>query len=987
MLRVYWICCLVVIGCGFLQAQNPVAIRYTVDDGLPSNEVYDAYEDHDGNIWFATDHGISMFDGYAFQNFSQADGLACNTIFGFAEDPTGLVWMRGLDGTLSILDHGRVRPYPFNDRLREQLHGTFINTMTCPEVGKMYLTLAPAAPQTFLLDLYTGRLDTVRFPDSTNAGLIRLPASGKTVFVAAPSIFGQDDSPDADLGQRCEGERISWQLHYDLKRRFHMSRVMGVTLGPDHWVAAMAHQLFEIRGCKVSAPLALPNGFNALELDHDGKVWIATSQGLQCLGADLRPEATLFHDETVFEVLHDSNRSYWICTINGVLLVRNLSNRVYAKVHGEPLLNVNRMRRVDSTLYMLCGHDSILAANLNESGWFWLDKRFVLMSGEGNHDFMPLPEYGQLLAGRRSFDMATGKVTHTPKWPESGFPARSMFRRGNLLYMAASYGYVIWDLVAGKLVNPNNRSRRLRFHTAMFPDSKGRIWLGSTEGLYLYDPDTLIPFHPENPIFRNRVTDIAELGNGMIVVATRGAGIYGIWGDQVWNLRERQGLVSDMCNRLYEGPSGLWVCTNRGLSLVRRSANGLKGHSHVSILNYNMLDGLPSNKVNDIFEYEGKAYIATDVGIVALEVEDRGRSRLPQSTKITQLLAEGEVVAPGQALDTDQDNLEFRFQGRLLPALGDVRYRYRLQGYDRDWRMSEGRSAYYYNLPPGSYTFEVSAIYPSAAPNANLARMEVDLPPKLHERWWFRVLAGLAVLLFVGVLTWLGMRSKQRRTETNLQLLQAEIKALRSQMRPHFIFNVLNSIQHLLKLRDHETAERHLVGFSKLMRAVLEASNHETIPISREVEILWDYLDLEKLRFGPEFTYHVELQPGVNWDACQVPPMLLQPLLENAIWHGLQMQRDRPTLWLRIGRSLDGTICIEVEDNGIGREAASQIARKHLGPSLALTNIHERIRLINVTHSTHISLYIDDLLDASGHPRGTLVRLYLPTSSYVSRNR
>jgi sensor histidine kinase YesM len=220
-------------------------------------------------------------------------------------------------------------------------------------------------------------------------------------------------------------------------------------------------------------------------------------------------------------------------------------------------------------------------------------------------------------------------------------------------------------------------------------------------------------------------------------------------------------------------------------------------------------------------------------------------------------------------------------------------------------------------------------------------------------------------------------KARHRRLRARTARLQSEIRVRRSQMRPHFIFNVLNSIYELILRNDNPAAEMYLLQFAKLMRLVLDASHHETIPIPQERSILEMYLELEKLRFGDDFSYNIEEQGDVEWQKYKIQPMLLQPIVENAIWHGLRMQKLNPTLWLRFSLLDETTVCCEVEDNGIGRKAASQLPGTRKEGSVAVKNIEERVKLLNAIKADSVKLEIIDLVTDSGTALGTKIRIIL----------
>jgi len=334
-------------------------------------------------------------------------------------------------------------------------------------------------------------------------------------------------------------------------------------------------------------------------------------------------------------------------------------------------------------------------------------------------------------------------------------------------------------------------------------------------------------------------------------------------------------------------------------------------------------------------------------------------------------------VQAGEELGVDEDNLEFHFQVGAVPSTSHLKYRYLLEGHDLDWHITRERSVNYPRLQPGEYKFKVAAFY-EGNPNHPLeTSRSVYLPFKMYETRSFWGLAFGLLLLLLWLILRQYMRSRNRRIDSDMNRLQAEIRALRSQMQPHFIFNALCSIQHLILINDNDAAHKHLVGLAQLMRTILEATRQESIPITQEVKILEMYLELEKLRFGDNLNFVVALQDGVNWAQHGIPPMLLQPLVENSIWHGLQLQKHNPTLKLRFYLQDDRIVC-EVEDNGIGREAAAKLEKRKFGQSMALENIAERILMINALQKNPITMETVDRKGDNQVALGTTVKLYLP---------
>ena len=201
------------------------------------------------------------------------------------------------------------------------------------------------------------------------------------------------------------------------------------------------------------------------------------------------------------------------------------------------------------------------------------------------------------------------------------------------------------------------------------------------------------------------------------------------------------------------------------------------------------------------------------------------------------------------------------------------------------------------------------------------------------------------------------------------------LKSLRSQMNPHFIFNALNSVNQFISTQDERAANKFLSEFSLLMRLVLENSQEDFISLQKEQEILSLYLKLEHYRFRDKFDFEIELDPNINTESLEVPPMLIQPYLENAVWHGLRYKDSKGKLSLRF-RLQDHNLVAEIIDDGIGRKKSAELKtanqKKHF--SMGLKNIGERLAILNKVYKTKYFVSVEDPKEGSG----TEVKIYMP---------
>ncbi|NER18259.1 histidine kinase [Spongiivirga citrea] len=241
---------------------------------------------------------------------------------------------------------------------------------------------------------------------------------------------------------------------------------------------------------------------------------------------------------------------------------------------------------------------------------------------------------------------------------------------------------------------------------------------------------------------------------------------------------------------------------------------------------------------------------------------------------------------------------------------------------------------------------------------------------KRQQTTIYGLIAGILLLVVAGFFMYRSIR--QQKIANNLLAL----RSLRSQMNPHFIFNALNSVNSYIASNDERNANRYLAEFSTLMRSVLENSDEDFIPLSKEIELLQLYTKLEHSRFQDKFDYDINIDPGVDVEAYTIPPMLLQPYIENAIWHGLRYKKEKGSLLINIKNIDADSICITIEDDGIGRKASAALKTKNQlkNKSKGMGNIKKRITILNDMYKDKVAVQVDDI---NGDGSGTLVTLTL----------
>ncbi|MBN2173467.1 MAG: histidine kinase [Bacteroidales bacterium] len=243
------------------------------------------------------------------------------------------------------------------------------------------------------------------------------------------------------------------------------------------------------------------------------------------------------------------------------------------------------------------------------------------------------------------------------------------------------------------------------------------------------------------------------------------------------------------------------------------------------------------------------------------------------------------------------------------------------------------------------------------------------------NRWILFGLGGLLILILL--LAYVLIRQNKLRSSQQTLLLQQRL--LRTQMNPHFIFNSLASIQNSIINEEPHKASKYLARFSKLVRHILDSSVEEFVPLEQEISTIENYLELQKIRFPEKFDYTIEVDERLDTESAQIPPMLAQPFIENAIEHGVKHKESKGNINVRF-KLKEGMIELEVEDDGIGRQRAQEILKQQDNnhKSLATSIVSDRIKILNKRMKKKISMEIRDLLDNFNEASGTLVYLKIP---------
>ena len=507
--------------------------------------------------------------------------------------------------------------------------------------------------------------------------------------------------------------------------------------------------------------------------------------------------------------------------------------------------------------------------------------------------------------------------------------------------------------------------------TALGTDASGALWIGTSSGLFQIKDNKLIDHRSTSPFLNQEAIAIGHTERVNLVLITKQSGLVFKMNDSIFSLQAHEHIKRSQPNALHiDDDNKIWVLTRQGVYQI--SDDNLK-----TSISFNRKNGLLSSEVNALEIIDDKAYLASQKGlsIVDLQHSDLQQKKSKLVYQYIRLNNEKKHFPSGEiTVDPKYDYLTINFVSLNYKSLGQINYKYKIEGIHEDWVLTQDRKVQFTVLPTkGNYLFSVKAQDEIGNwGEAQTLNMEFITP--FYKTTWFIVLSVFFIILVLWGIFRIFYLRKLRLQSLKAELLQLESKALQSQMNPHFVFNALNSIQSFITTNNTLSSEVYLAKFSNLLRETLNYSRSNTITLSNEINNIKMYIDLEKMRFGDKLSYQIKVNNITESDLIRIPPMLIQPFVENAIVHGISPKKEPGNILITISMK-DGNsenLQVIVKDNGVGRKNKNNNKHKSLGTRI----VRKRLSILSRKPTDHV-IYTD-LIDHKGKVLGTKVELIIP---------
>ncbi len=954
----------------FCMAQMGGFKNYTQEDGLTSSCGYQISQDSKGFVWIGSDNGLFRFDGTEFKQYNEKSGFKNIEILGTAPLSSGEVFVIPFLSDFGILKNNKLFTAQDDAELRK-------------------LRLGNVMP----LFMSNARMDQV---------FICEPDNPKSVYIYRNEKISEFP---VLLGDKLPGSTFHYRL-YDFNTHYvyfqrDSSRVIAYniltkkktpcnislesdrsTLSKDRFLVTVQNNTIIVY--ELISPFVFKkiNSFEIGEniyitfIDNTNKLWVCLENGgalyfdqdLRDTTASAKPVKFL-EDYMINSLLRDRDGNMWFNTKNnGLVFVSGKAFKAYVQLPVKNNGSLYTAIAANKTAVFLGNNTSVASIYRSEKlTGLTLDKhkKFECQAIFANEK---VAIFG-LAKNIFTVDLSDHKIGRLAK---ISLVKNVMPYTSHSVLICGNWALYEYDFVARKLdtLLPERAYTALSYH----PDS---LFVGFFKDLYKFN---LKNKRKELFLEGYYFSDLKKVSPHLYAAATSFSGIILFDSNKILRkITEHDGLASNQVKKIeIENEHTLWASTSLGLSRISLKDNA------TLIKNFTTIDGLPSDRVSGCVIKNDTIYVATSKGLGIFRIKDL----LNQDTFINKEVIINSVSFSGNEFfnpdkpftATYPDNtIIFNLSFLDYTSQGKISYRYKTEGLNEDWQVSTSSKIILNSLPPGEYTFKVYGQGHNGKQSGHYTAFSFEIKPLFWQSRWFY---SLVALTLTGMMIFLITHFVKKRRDKKLRSLlyekkiaELELQAIKAQINPHFIYNCLNSIQFLLYKKDYEETENYLDTFSRMIRKTLLYSEKTFMPIREEIDYLTLYLNMEKLRFKGHFNYTIDVAANVN-KSWQIPSLLIQPFVENAIKHGVSQLRDRKGMIEIHFDYHNQQLTIIIRDNGVGIRDKSLLSKK--SDSFGIKLSRKRIEVFRQLFDTDITIEIHDLSEKG--QQGTEIKLNLNLS-------
>ncbi len=736
-------------------SQNPVYKKYTVDDGLSSNEIYQITQDSKGYIWLATSKGASRFDGSRFENFSIENGLPDNEVLMVTEDKRGRIWFKSFTGPMAYYD------------------GTIHNSSNTPWLKQLeFKHFAIAFTPLYNGDVLIYANEKVIYVLKDTTLQIYKEERCTNIFEKRDSsvLIAQDNNL-IDNGKNINAKILNIVEHG--KYITYYNKLQDVLLiVADSGMYGYKNQKINYLGNQ--KPISNKKG-GVIISDNEGYFWNTDIAHLFRFKIDENAMLTDVHSYfdgiSITNIFQDKDNNFWFASKGeGLLMVPSLNIRLFNKAAGLQDNNITAALRMKD--------DGIICGTMNG---------FVNTIGTNNAVEKPVnTNFGEIRKIIQGGDNSAYILSFNKLLYKQGIEIKNLYTSISVTKSIARFcngdviigGYNHFVRYSnGKLKQVNLKADKYWRIYSVCERTINDIWIGTEKGLYNYKNNLLVDFHHEIKSFNGWIDDISKTRNGTMLVTTRDNGLAIIKGDDIKFINTTNGLQSNVCASLYYDSVSqkIFLGLNTGLSVISFDKDNVR-----EIKNYNPANGLLCGSINSISENNGEILLSTDHGLLVFNEKELHIVAEAPRVYITLLEINNKNVElkPDYTLAYDENNIRIMYGGISFRDAKSIEYRYRLFPVDKEWNYAKSRTVIYPELSPGAYQFIVQVRTGNGKWFYNNSSFRFTINKPYWATWWFRIL----IIIFIITLIYIAYRFQLKRELKQLLAIAEDRKRISAEM-------------------------------------------------------------------------------------------------------------------------------------------------------------------------------------------------------------
>lgn len=907
--------------------------NYTTKNGLPSNHIYRITQDYKGFIWFITDKGVVKYNGTTFKVFTTKEGLPTNDIWDIRITPDNRVWYFTKAAKLGYIENDKV--FAFESITDKEI--------MFPVVIKQNGNQISFSNTYNLYQLKNGKWQTSDNISNDKEFLIHKNINSFKVTKLFDSLVILTN--EREIIKKVKAPKELKLIHYRTQindSTFSWLGINGYSVINLNSLELSSHQ-FKNKGKTFSSKFTRFNTANN-QIQISGLDFV----GILDQNYNLKNITKIDTNLNAHFSFIDKDQNLWMATFN---------NGIYflpkTKQNTKNILKKDKVR-------VQVVDNKVIASIYNKGFYIYDSVKKIFNPFIKEKDF--IYKVVKIDSLNTSFYITNKNIYSIKNKIQTKHEFGINETAKDLIYYNGYlYGHMSFGL---NKINPKNLNIEKQYKQLGIKSMiklENRIILATSNGLKIFENEKITPLKLETTLLNQPILSINKTKNNNLIVCTDGFGAY-ITDFKKTTLLEQSDYLC--VQSAFIKSNEIWLATSKGVLHYKKI-----GANYKLKRKYTTENGLSTNLINGIAIADNNLITSSNDGISIIPLNQ------PISNPFFDIYFDQTLF--NQTIVNNKDKIKYKKNNSLNVTISSLdftennslNYSYQLFPIQKNWTKTTTKQIVFNELPPNKYQLNIKS-------KDKKSFIRFTITPLWYQTLFAKItfwIIGLTVLVLITLTFRKNELQKQtRKLNAQKKLADFELRALRSQMNPHFVFNSLNAIQYFITKNEIDLSEKYLVKFARLIRMFFDFSREKEIYITEEIKLLNGYLEIEKMRFGNDFNYKIDVINNLKIDPFKIPTMLLQPIVENAVNHGLFHNQGKGLIHISFNFITKSKIGITIKDNGVGLKKAKEIQEKSLKKNIKKDNstnvIKERITLLNQTKHWYVSYKIEE-------DNGTIVTL------------